>query len=619
MSQAGQQPRRALEFGPFLLDLDARRLSRGGAPVDLGPKAFNALAILAGSPGRVVEKAELVRKVWPDVHVDDAALAKTVFTIRKALGDDSGEPRFIETVPTVGYRFVSPVREVEASPAPGPTPGRRRPRRLAVALAAAAIAALGAGAWWVSTSSRPAPRSLLLVVLPFENMSGDPKQDFLADGFTEEMITELGQLDPRRLAVVARTSAMQYRGTRKGARQIAGELHADYLLEGSIRRAGDRVRVSAQLIRARDETHLWARSYDRDLRDILAFEAEVARAIAAEIELRLEDRVRTPRPTPRVDPEAFELYLEALYLWNRRDAASLEKAIALYERAIRRQPGVARFHAGLADAYALEGSLTSPPGSRSDLMERARAAAGRALELDPSLADAHAALAFVRMHYDFDWPGAEAEFREALRLDANYPTAHHWYAYFLLTRGRADDAVREARRAEALDPLSIIISRDVAEMLYYARRYGQSAAQCRRTLEKDGSFALAWTLLAWDQMQMGRPEEALDSARRAASGLAEADRIGLEAGVASRLGRTGEAERALVRLEELGRRGSYPAYSLAVLDASLGRLDAAFAWLERARREHIGSLILVAVDPMLDPLRGDPRFGALLREMRMEP
>jgi TolB-like protein len=458
----------------------------------------------------------------------------------------------------------------------------------------------------------------MVVVLPFQNLTGDPGQDFFSDGFTEEMITQLGYLDPAHMGVIARTSAMHYRDTKLGVDAIARELGVQYVVEGSVRRAANRIRISAQLIQVRDQTHLWAQNYDREARDVLDVQSQVASAIAEQIQLKLppEASSRFARSTP-VDQEAYDAYLQGRYFWNRRDKPGLQKAVQYIEQAVARDPNQAKFYAGLADALALMGSLPDSPIPRPEAMERARAAAVKAISLDESSAEPHASLAFVEMHYDWNWPAAEKEFRRAIELNSSYATAHHWYAYYLMAMGRQEDSLREIRWAERLDPLSLIIQRDVADMLYYARRYDEAIAQCRKTLERDPHFALAdfslYQIYAQKKM-ISEMDQALG--QMLVSGQEGLPILGPAPGDAI-VGRVAKARKELGELQRLESQGKKLAYSIAVVYASLGDRDQAFHWLEVTYRARDGSLILLKTDPAIDPLREDPRFAELLRKMNL--
>jgi TolB-like protein/DNA-binding winged helix-turn-helix (wHTH) protein/Tfp pilus assembly protein PilF len=615
-------------FGPFHLDPVQRLLFRDGDVVSLTPKALDTLLVLVEHHGQLLTKDELLERVWPGTFVEEATLAKNVSTLRKVLGEAPGGGEYIETHSKRGYRFVAEVREVaqEGGAAPGPADApdvtllesalpNQVPQSPAKTWRVSALAVMGltllAGALWWShsrTVAAPANSKIMLAVLPFENLSGDPAQEYFSNGLTEEMITQLGRLNPDRLGVIARASAMQYKDSHKDARQIGAELAADYLLEGSVRREGNRVRISAQLIQVRDQSHQWAEDYDRDLRDILALQTDVAGAIAQQIRLKLtpEEHARLQKARV-VNPEAYEDYLKGRFFWNKRVLEGHQKAIEYFQKAVALDPGYAQAYAGLADAYALLGSWANPVMSRREAMDRARAAAEEALTLDESLADAHASLGFVRMHFDWDFAGAEKEFQQAIALNPGYATAHHWYAYDLVALARLDDAIAEVRRAQQADPLSVIISRDVGEMLLFAGRDDEAIVQCRKTLEMDPNFVFAHWVLAWAHHrkgQMNEFREELGKSRSGGTGAAEGIYYILQ-------GRRAEARRTLARIEK-----NYDsAVDAATVSLYLGEKDRAFALLEKGAEQRLGGLIVMRFTPEWEPIRSDPRFEKLERRV----
>jgi TolB-like protein/Tfp pilus assembly protein PilF len=447
----------------------------------------------------------------------------------------------------------------------------------------------------------------MLAVLPFENLSGDPEQEYFSNGLTEEMITTLGRLDPGTLGVIARTSAMQYKGARKNTRQIANELGVDYILEGSVRREGMRVRITAQLIQAGDQSHLWAENYDRDLRDVLSMQSEVAGSIAQQIRLRLspEQDARLKNTHP-LNPDAYENYLKGRFFWNKRTVEGYGKAIEFFANAIALDPNFAQAYAGMADAYALLGSAHDM-FPRSDAMMRAREAAKTALGLDETLADAHTSLAFVTMHYDWDFATAEKQFRRAISLNPGYATAHHWYAYNLVALGRLEDAIAEIRLAQKTDPLSVIIGRDVGEILLFAGRDEEAIAQSRKTLEMDPNFDGAHWVLAWAYHRKGRSKEFIEELEKSGStGIT----LGLSAFVLALKGQREKAERLLPAFEK-----NLPGIMEATVYAYLGDKDRAFASLEKVFANRDGGLIVMRVAPDLEQLRSDPRFERLARRV----
>jgi len=613
-----------LRFGIFDLDPKSGELRKAGVEINLPPQPAIVLVLLATRAGQLVTREELRQQIWgKETFVDfEHGLNSCIKQIRAALDDHPDAPRYIETRPRRGYRFIAPVQQVSVVSSEELPGSARRigARRFSIAIVALVLALLATGyvARFASPRHTVSPADkIMLAVLPFENLTGDARQEYLSDGLTEEMITQLGRMHPERLGVIARTSAMQYKKARKRTDEIGRELGVAYLLEGSLRRAGDHVRVSAQLIQVRDETHLWAESYERDLRDILALQKDVAQAIAREIDLKLtpQQQARLARARP-VDPRAYEFYLKGRYFWNKRSEEGYTRAIDYFEQAIARDPAYARAYAGLADAYALLGSMPNAELPRSEAMPRARAAALKAIELDEGLADAHTSLAFVLMHFDWDWPAAQREFARALELNPGYATAHHWYAFWLMAQGRAEEALLEIRVAQRLDPLSLIINTDVGEMLYYGRRYDETIEQARRALEMESGFALAHRLLGWGYLakrQFAPAIEQLGTTARLSGG--QLDQLAVLGLAYAEAGRRAEARKVLHQLEQASQQRPDIAHSMALVLAGLGEKDQAFARLEQAYREHDGSLILLKVNPLLDPLRSDARFQDLVRRV----
>ena len=452
-------------------------------------------------------------------------------------------------------------------------------------------------------------------MLPFQTFTPGSQQEYFSDGLTEEMITQLGGLNPERLGVIARTSAMHYKGTSETARQIGQELGVEYLVEGSLRREGSRVRISAQLIRVRDQMHLWAQDYDRDFSDYLAMQNDVARDIAAQIQLKLSAQPsRASRP---LNAAAYDANMKGRYFWNKRSEQGYLKAIEYFEQAIAADPNYAQAYSGLADAYALLGSNPTRATTRKEAMSKARDAALKALSLDDTLAEAHTSLAFVYWHYDWNWPAAEKEFQRALQLNPSYPTAHHWFAFYLVSQGRTDQALEEIRRAQQADPLSLIINTDVAQMLYFAHRYDQAIEQARRVLEMDPEFALAHVMLAWSYHARHENEAALEEAKKAA---VPANRGGMDANLAIFYALTDQrtmAHDVLLHIKLASEKLHTEELStgIAQIYAALGDNDQAFAWLEKDLENRNGGLTLIKVLPFLDSLHSDPRFADLVRRI----
>lgn len=460
------------------------------------------------------------------------------------------------------------------------------------------------------------PRLASLAVLPLANLSGDPDQDFFADGMTEALIADLSRLDGVR--VISRTSVMSFRGSSRPLPEIARELGVEAVVEGSVTRAGDRVRISARLIEAAREHALWSRSYERPLEDVLALQAEVAGAVAEGIRARLVPGGPTaPERTREAPPEAYELYLRGRHLWNRRTVADVRKAQQLFEEAIARSPSFARAHAGLADAFNMLGDLSA---MGPELARRsALAAAERALALDPHLAEAHTSVGFVRTFHEWDWTGAEAAFRHAITEGPGYATAHQWYAELLTALARFDEAESHARRALELDPLSFVLHTTLGDALYFSRRYEDAIATLEATLELSPDFVPVWMDLGRVLSQLGRHDESLASFRRAdemSGGLGRA-RSGLAHALA-RAGRADEARAMLPALESRVASGAVTSHAIAVIRLELGEREAALDWLGRGLRDRDRAMVWLAVHPRVDALRGEPRFKRVLDAMRLE-
>ena len=547
-------------FGIFQADPRSGELRKKGVRVSLQDKPFHLLVILLQAEGKVVTREEIRERLWSEgtfVEFDDS-LNAAVKKLRAALSDSADHPRFLETVPRVGYRFIAPLTTTPADPArtaafsASPAteaatssislPQQDLRERLAVhsiagsesarvaakrgfrsiigpltsAKALAVSAALSCALTLLALGiylRKPSPEVKIqsIVVLPLENLSADSQQQYFVDGMTDELITDLARFSS--LSVISRTSAMQYRGTTKALPVIGRELNVDAVVEGSVVRSGNKVRITVQLINTRNDHHVWAESYEREGGDIVTLQGEVAEAIAEQIRIKLTpaDKHRLSHATGNL--EAHEAYLKGLYFWNERTAESLKTSIAYFEEAIRRDPNYALAYSGLADAYdvASDYDLLSPRDSYS----KAKAAALKALELDPSLAQAHATLADMKSAYEWDWSGAEAEFKLALELNPGYATAHHWYAQYLTSRGRHKEALAEIRHAMELDPLSPSINAYAGSALYMARQYDKSVDQLAKMTEAEPTYAVAHYFLAFSHEQRGELKEAIKEFQKA--------------------------------------------------------------------------------------------------------
>ncbi len=619
------QGKAVFEFGLFRLNPAERLLLREEVPVRLPPKAFDALVLLVENPGHLLEKEELLEKVWPGTFVEESNLTQHISMLRKALQDGEGGFRYIETVPRRGYRFIAEVREVggiaaETGVLPDSTLEHRH-RLRGPALAVAGMVLLLA-AWiltppvWKRLRGSGPETIQSLAVLPLRNLSGDPAQDYFAEGMTEALITDLARIPG--LKVISRTSIMLYKDSHKPLPQIARELGVDGIIEGSVLRSGDRVRITAQLVRGATDRHIWARSYERDLRDLVTLEDGVSQSIAEQVRKQIAPRARQELASAAtVSPQAREDYLKGLYFWNRRTEAGYLKAIEYFQAAIGRDPQYAQAYAGLADAYALLGSIPGPKTQRDKTMPIAKEKALTALNLDDSLADGHTSLAFVEMHYEWKFREAEREFKRAIDLDPSYSTAHQWYALDLVAMGRMDEAVAEIERARQTDPLSAIVNTDTAEILYFDRNYDEALRQARATVEMDPNFAHAHRVMEriYDQKRMF--PEAIAEGKQAAALSGDDTWMLLElAHTYLVAGKKAEMQNCLSRVASLSAGGTLPNVGTTVeIYAELGQIDRALQLLESQYRRREGGLILLNADPCCDSLKSDPRFQQLLQRI----
>ena len=622
-----------LSFGSFEVDVESGELRRQGLKIKLQYQPFRLLVLLLDRAGEVVTREQVREALWPaDTYVDfDHSLNTAVRKLREALGDSAETPRYVETVARRGYRFIAPVAPVvpvqvdqlagvtmaslPSSVAARPSTSARRLLILAIALV---IAAATLVAYRMGARPRPAiqsPARLTLAVLPFDNLSGDADQEYLSDGLTEEMITQLGRLDPKRLRVLARSSTWKYKRAERDAGQLRRELGADYVLEGSLRRAGERVRVTAQLVRVDDQSQVWAETYDRDLRDVLIVQSEVAEAVARTIAVTLtpdaQARLAHARP---IHTEAYDDYLRGRFFWNRRTEASLKQALGYFQKAIAADPGYALAYSGLADSYTSLGASSIVGGlPPRQAMPDAKAAALKALQIDDTLAEAHTSLAMIHLFYDWDLGACDREFRRAIDLDPNYTTAHHFYSHCLLPLGRTEESLAESKRALELEPLQLNVGVHLGWHYLYTRQYDQAIEQFRKTIELDPAFPNGQRYAAWAYLQKGMFPEAIAALRAALTSLERDPEIEGELGHALAVaGRRAEALAMLQGLNHLSATRYVSPYSVALVHAGLGDRDQALAWLDKAYAERSDYMAYLNLEPMLDSLRSDQRFTALV-------
>jgi TolB-like protein/Tfp pilus assembly protein PilF len=467
--------------------------------------------------------------------------------------------------------------------------------------------------WKIHSWKRPSLVIRSLAVLPLESLSSDASQDYFADGMTDELISDLGQISA--LRVISRTSVMTYKHARKPLPQIARELNVDAVVEGTVLRSGDQVRITAQLIEASTDKHLWSQSYEGELRDTLALQNQVARAIADQIRINLNPQEQAALKTVRVvNPEAYESFLKGRYFWNKRTADSLKVALAYFHQAIDEDPNYAQAYSGLADTYALLGDWQYAVMTPKEALPKAKAVATKALELDSTLGEAHNSLAFCLDGFDWDFDSAGKEFRQAIELNPGYATAHHWYAWHLSLLGRYDEAIPEMRRAESLDPLSLIINADLAELLVLAHSYDESIEQSRKTIEMDPNFAFAHVQLAQAYLAKHMNEDAVAELQKAVqlsagspTSIATLARAYVAAGMRS------DAHKLLSDLKKRSSPSSSYAAEISVIYTALGDADQAMNWLEKGYEERFNPGVLLR--PGFDPLRSDPRFEDLVRRI----
>ena len=635
------QAHQTYRFGDFAFDPSSGELHKHGLKVRLQEQPFQILMLLLARPGKVVTREQVRQALWPgDTFVDfDVGLNSAIKRLRDALDDSAEEPRFVETLPRRGYRFIASVEgptrfTAPTAPAAPAAPADRHrgagearagvpdssrvapPLTLAVVLVALVLS--GTGDRWHGDRSGPVPVTSI-AVLPFENLTGDREQDYFVDGMTDAVITHLAQV--RALRVISRTSAMHYKRTKKRLPRIAEELSADAVVEGTVARSGDRVRVTAQLIHASTDRHLWARSYDRELRDVLALQAELAGAIAqaVQVKLRPEERSRIGRASA-VDPDAYDAYLKGRFYWSKRSPQGMAKAIEYFQRAIEKDPTYAPAYSGLSDAYRHFGILGLPP---RECMPKAEAAARKALALDDTLAEAHTSLAAVLYRHNWDWPGAEREFQLSLEMDPSYAEGHRAYAMYLLLVRRAEEAVTELQRARELSPLSIQINVELASALVRAGRYDDAIEQSQKTLQIYPKLGRAYLQMA--EAYEGKGDRvamvAMLDKGVALSGNPGKPSVGYTGqpwvGYAYALtGRPREAREILAQFEKRSQQHYVSPQTFALIHLGLGEKDQAFAWLEKAYEERSFELLGFSGRPFTE-LGDDPRFQDLLRRMRL--
>jgi TolB-like protein/DNA-binding winged helix-turn-helix (wHTH) protein/Tfp pilus assembly protein PilF len=628
-----------LRFGHYELDLHSGEVRKGGMRIRVQQQPLKLLEILLEHPGEMVTREELSTRIWPNESFGDfdQAVNVAVTKLRAALEDSAENPQYIETLPKRGYRFIAQVATV-GGPSPDPTesPGRnasgaithdagrvagmadapahllslRRWKMIAFALLVCLLVLAG----WVRRSNRSSSSGIRsLAVLPLDNLSGDASQDYFADGMTDELITDLAQISA--LRVISRTSVMSYKHARKPLPEIARELNVDAVIEGTVLRSGDQVRITAQLIQATADKHLWAKSYEGNLRDTLAVQKRVADDIAEQIRIELTPQERTGlKNVKAVNPEAYEDYLKGRYFWNKRTPDGLKKAIDYFNQAIAKDPSYAQAYSGLASSYVILGAWQYALMDPKDAYPRAKAAATKALELDNTLGEAHTSLALSIDMFVWDWEAAEREYRRGIELNPSYATGHQWYAEHLSETGRNDEAIAEIRKAESLDPLSLIIGADVPTLLVIARRYDEAIEHAKKTIELEPKFAVAHFALGMAYEQKGKFGGAITAFQKAVE--FSGGNTAFKSNLAHAYAVAGRRSDALAILNELKDRSKHEFLNpseIALIYVGLDQKDQAMVWLEKAYEGRFDPVILTW--PAFDPLRSDPRFQDLVRRI----
>jgi TolB-like protein/DNA-binding winged helix-turn-helix (wHTH) protein/Tfp pilus assembly protein PilF len=615
---------RSVSFGAFEFDRQSGELRKHGLRIKLQGQPIDVLTMLLEHPGDVVTREELQKRLWAgDTYVDfEHSLNAAIKRLRAALGDSAQAPRFVETVARRGYRFIAPLsqpaKDVPEAAVQNFKPAGR-PRFVPVIAVLAVLVVLAIITIDLTRVRYPLRNRTFsgpirsLAVLPLANLSGDPDQDYFVDGMTDALRQHLEGISS--LRVISRTSSMHYRGSRKSLPDIARELNIDAVVDGSVLRSGNRVRIIVALNQAASDKRLWSNSYDGDLRDVFALQAGIARRIADEIRVTLTppDRARLARVRP-FNPDAYEAYSKGRFFWNKRTEEDLKKAIGFFQKAVDKDPDYALAYDGLADSWlalAWYGYL-----SPSAIFPHAKAAVTKALSLDDSLAEAHTSLAFVKLYYDRDWAGAEREFRRAIDLNPNYANGHHWYAEFLSVVGRHNDAVAESERARELDPLSSIINTWVSSRYFFARQYDKALEECRNAVEMDPNFVPARLVLGQAYEQKGMLKEAIAEFETAVSlsggSSVYAASLAHAFGVA---GRRAEALKLLGDLRKMAQSRFVSSYDLALAYVALGDNAKTFELLNAAVQERSPRVAFLGVEPRFDPLRADPRFRDVLRSI----
>jgi DNA-binding winged helix-turn-helix (wHTH) protein/TolB-like protein/Flp pilus assembly protein TadD len=629
------------EFGPFRIDTVKRRLLRSGAIVPLTPKAFDTLLVLVGHSGQIVEKDYLMEQVWPGIAVEENNLTQNISALRKALGERREAPQYILTVPGSGYRFIADVRGAVAgndlsAKSIGPDanedaeyralisfteasqPNRRGRWRIGIAaLLVIAVGLAGAG-YRVARRARgasAAPNTQIksIAVLPFKPLTAGEADEFLGLGMADALITKLSSI--KQITVRPTSAILRYANSDIDPITAGNALEVNTLLDGRVQKVGDRIRVTVQLIRTSDGAPLWAGKFDEKYTDVFSLEDRISEEVVQALLPALTGTQKKELAKHYTeDTEAYQSYIKGRYYWNKRDQDGLSKAIGYFENAILKDPNYALAYAGLADSYATLGVVEDQ--SSKDLMPKARSAALRALELDDELAEAHASLGYVKHRYEWDWAGAEKEFKRALELNDDYAAAHQWYGWYLISETRFDEAQAEFRRAEQIDPLSLYTNLTAGIPYYFLGQYESAAAQYKKVIEMDPNFWLAHRWLAKTFEQQHKYDEAIAEFQTViklhGGNMAQAPALGCVYALA---GRQSEARQVLAELLRLEKQKYVSPYNVAMIYATLGDNDQSLAWLGKDLKERGADLVFLRVERRFDALRSDPRFADLIKQV----
>jgi TolB-like protein/DNA-binding winged helix-turn-helix (wHTH) protein/Tfp pilus assembly protein PilF len=626
------------QFADFRLDCGSFELLRKGRALRMERKPIELLILLVSHQGELVTRAEIVERLWSsEVFVDtEHGINTAIRKIRYALADDPDNPRFVQTLPSRGYRFICPVLSEEGqpaeaeSPAPAATPvaetgpiDRRvnsRPRFLVTILVSCLVFALAVivylGGRRTRAGQMPGSGHVMLAVLPFQNLSGDPSQDYFSDGLTEEVIAQLGALSPDQLGVIARTTSMAYKHTSKSVQQIGNELGVGYVLESSVRRDGNQVRITVQLIRVQDQVHVWARSYDRQISHSIELQEEVATAVAEQIGVKLSPSYKDRANQHHLDAEANEDYLRGRYFWNQFTPEGYRKAISYFQQAIERDANFAEAYSGLADSYVF--LVITDSISASEGKSKALEAARRAVSLGGNLAETHASLAMTLGLSEWNWSACEDEYKRAIALNPSYSMARRLYAALFSNTRRHREALEQIDEAMRLDPLSLPNNAEVVRTLYHARNYDQAIEQGKKALQLDPNYVRTHFWLGRVYSQKGMHKEAIAASEKILEAMPDST-LGLTEMAYSLAvaGRREEARQILRRLEERSGSAFVPAYNFAIIHLALDEKEIAMRYMQQSYENRDWALLVLAVEPRLDPLRRDPRFQAILAKVNL--